>query len=160
MDPKSRTRRRDVVIATSGGAFQPFHYSTGVFGSRFFVELRDNKRLMGVRCPGCRKVYVPPRPLCGPCYLPTSEWVEVGPGGVLAAFTILRFAFLDPETGEKKPVPYGYGFIKLDGADTCFQHFLDLREGRPPKIGMRLRPVFEENRRGNLRDIRHFEPEG
>ncbi|MBI3551384.1 MAG: OB-fold domain-containing protein [Elusimicrobia bacterium] len=112
---------------------------------------------MGVRCPSCRKVYVPPRPLCGPCYRTIDEWVEVGPRGTLAAFTILRFAFLDPETGRRKPVPYGYGFIRLDGADTQLQHFLRIDPQTPPRIGMKVKPVFEDERAGTLRDIRHFE---
>ena len=150
-------KRRDILMFSSGESFQPFHYSVGAFGSRFFAELREKKRFMGVRCPGCKKVYVPPRPVCGPCYLPMTEWVEVGPLGTVIAFTILRFAFIDPETGQKKPVPYGYGFIRLDGADTSLQHFLQVEETRPIHIGMRVRPVFEEVMRGNLRDIRHFE---
>lgn len=77
--------------------------------------------------------------------------------GTIATFTILRFAFIDPETGQKKPVPYGYGLIRLDGADTNFQHFLELPKDGKVAIGMRVRPVFEESRRGNLRDIKHFE---
>ena len=158
MEPRNRPRARDFIVISSGGAFQPFRYSLGRHASKFFEELRDRGRLFGVRCPGCRKVYCPPRAVCGPCWRETGEWVEVGPAGTLTAFTILRFAFIDPETGQTKPVPYGYAFIKLDGADTCFQHFLKIDAARPPKIGMRLAPVFEDERRGTLRDIRHFEP--
>lgn len=156
MEAKNRIKRSDFLTIHSGEAFQPFRYSVGRFGSRFFAELRDHKRIFGVRCTGCSKVYVPPRPLCGPCYKTMSEWVEVGPGGTLTAFTILRFAFIDPETGQKKPVPYGYGFFSLDGASTQFQHFLHVDEDRPPRIGMRVEAVFEESRTGHLRDIRHF----
>ena len=86
-----------------------------------------------------------------------EEWVEVGPMGTLSAFTILRFPFIDPETGEKKPVPYGYGFILLDGASTQFQHFLKIDPDWPPAIGVRVKPVFAENRQGKLSDILHFE---
>jgi len=86
-----------------------------------------------------------------------TEWTEVGPLGTVYSFTILRFSFLDPETGEKKPVPYGYGFIRLDGADTNFQHFLEIPKNNNIKIGARVRPVFADARNGNLRDIRHFE---
>ncbi len=157
MEPKSRIRRKGLLSVASGDAFQPFSYSVGRFASRFFAELREKKRLLGVRCPGCSKVYVPPRPLCGPCWREMSEWVEVGPQGTLAAFTILRFGFVDPETGRKKPVPYGYGFITLDGAGTQLQHFLRVEEGRAPRIGMRVAPVFAENRTGSLGDIVHFE---
>lgn len=155
---KPQLKRRDVLMISSGGAFQPFRYSVGTLGSRFFTELRDKKRFLGLRCPSCAKVYVPPRPVCGPCFRKLEgDWVPVGPGGTVTAFTILRFAFIDPETGRQKPVPYGYGFIKLDGAGTNFQHFLRIDEKRPLKIGMRVVPVFEDQRSGNLRDIRHFE---
>lgn len=154
MEPRSRIK--GLLTVASGEAFQPFRYSVGAFGSRFLAELRDRKRFLAARCGSCGKAYVPPRPVCGPCYRPIDEWKEVGPEGVITAFTILRFAFVDPETGEKKPVPYGYGFIRLDGADTQLQHFLELDPARPPRIGARVRPVFEETRRGNLRDIRHF----
>ncbi len=152
-------KRRDILTFSSGEAFQPFHYSVGAFGTRFFDELKKNRRFMGVRCPGCKKVYVPPRPVCGPCYLPMTEWVPVGPLGTVIAFTMLRFAFIDPETGQKKPVPYGYGFIRLDGADTSLQHFLQVDEKAPIHIGMRVRPILEDVMNGNLRDIRHFEAE-
>ena len=54
MEAENRIRRRDVLTLASGGAFQPFRYSVGRFGSRFFTELRDSKRFWGVRCPGCR----------------------------------------------------------------------------------------------------------
>ena len=156
METRNRFKPSDFIAVKSGTAFQPFRYSVGRHGSRFFKELRDRGRFMAVRCASCRKVYAPPRSLCGPCYRTMEEWLEVGPEGTLVAFTILRFAFIDPETGQKKPVPYGYGFIRLDGADTCFQHFLSLEDEKPPRIGMRVRPVFADQRVGNLRDLRHF----
>ncbi len=157
MEVKNRIRKRDVIFFRSGDAFQPYAYSVGRPGSRFLVELRDNKRFMGLRCGGCKKVYIPPRSICGPCYRPIDDWVEVGPLGTLEAFTILRFPFVDPNTGEKKPVPYGYGFIKLDGAGTNLQHFIKLDGERTVEIGMRVRPVFAVERKGNLKDIVHFE---
>ncbi len=157
MVQKNRLKRSDFIFVESGDAFQPFQYSVGMEGSRFFAEIRDHKKFLGLRCPSCRKVYVPPRKICGPCFKTMEEWVEVGPMGTLSAFTILRFPFIDPETGEKKPVPYGYGFILLDGASTQFQHFLKVDPDWPPSIGIRVKPVFAEDRQGKLSDILHFE---
>jgi len=145
------------LVIHSGEAQQAFRYAVGRYGSRFFMELRDHRRILGIRCPGCRKVYVPPRQVCGPCFRRMDDLVEVAPTGILTAFTILRFSFLDPETGKPKPVPYGYGFIRLDGADNAFQHFIEIRDEGRIKIGVRVRAVFEEERKGNLADIRHFE---
>ena len=121
------------------------------------MALRDEKRLLGIRCPACSKVYVPPRQVCGPCFQNMEECVEVAPTGTLVAYTILRFSFLDPETGKQKPVPYGYGFIRLDGSDNAFQHFIEIRDESRVRIGTRMRAVFSEERHGTLRDIRHFE---
>ena len=147
---------KEYLIIHSGSASQPFKYSVGMHGSKFFTEIRDHKRFLGVRCPKCKKVYIPPRKVCGPCFSEMDDFVEVGPGGVISTFTILRFAFIDPETGVQKPVPYGYGFIKLDGADTLFQHYIDIQDESKVKIGARVVPVFSENRKGTIRDIECF----
>jgi len=68
----------------------------------------------------------------------------------------LRYAFIDPETGEQKPVPYGYGFIQLDGADTFFQHYIEIKDEKKVRIGARVEPVFSEERKGTIKDILYF----
>lgn len=145
------------LVISSGEASQPFSYAVGMHGSKFFKELCDHRRIMAIRCPDCGKVYVPPRKVCGPCFREMTEWVEVGPEGVIGTFTILRYAFIDPETGVQKPVPYGYGFIRFDGADTLFQHYIAIDDERRLRIGARVAPVFAENRKGTIRDIEYFE---
>ncbi len=144
------------LIIESGDDGQPFNYAVGMHGSKFFAEIRDNKRIMGIKCPKCATVYAPPRGVCGKCFVEMDEWVEIGPGGEIGTFTILRYAFIDPETGEPKPIPYGYGFIKLDGADTLFQHYIDLEDESKVKIGARVTAIFSENRKGSIRDIEFF----
>ena len=146
----------DPVIIESGEARQPFTYAVGLHGSRFLQELRDNRRFMAVKCPACQKVYIPPRRVCGACFVEMDEFVEVGPTGSIGTFTILRYAFIDPETGERKPVPYGYGFIRLDGADTLFQHYIDIQDESKLRIGARVVPAFAEGRKGTIKDIRCF----
>lgn len=137
-------------------AVLPFHYSAGRAASRFFAELRDKKRILATRCSSCGKAYVPPRPVCGECYLPLEEWVEVGPGGTLVGYTVVTFPFLDPLTGKPRPIPYGYGFIVLDGAATKIQHFIDETDIGKIRTGMRVEPVFKSERQGNFADIETF----
>ncbi len=143
------------IVIKSGDAMQPFEYSIGMIGSKFFEEIK-NKKILGIKCPECKKVYVPPRKVCGPCFKEMNEFVEVGPGGTIGTFTILRYEFIDPETGERKPVPYGYGFIKLDGADTLFQHYIDITNESGLQIGARVEAVFVDEPKGVIRDIQHF----
>jgi hypothetical protein len=135
---------------------QPFDWAVGRYGSKFLKELRDNKKLVGIKCPKCGFVYMPPRKVCGKCFVAMDELVEVSDKGVIESYTVVYFSFLDPETGKQRPVPYGYGFVKLDGADSCFMHFFEETDLKKLKIGLRAQAVFEENRTGSIADIKHF----
>lgn len=153
----SEENKQKLFTISSGDAEQPYAYAVGTYGSKFLTELRDREQILGIRCPQCRKVYVPVRQICGPCFAEMTELVPVAAEGIIVSYTILRFQFLDPETGEKKPVPYGYGFFKLDGADNNFQHFIEIPEDENRLcIGARVKAVFAEKKQGSLRDIKHF----
>lgn len=148
--------QNEPLIIESGDICQPFRYAVGSYGSVFLNELKENRRFMGIRCPKCRNVYVPPRRVCGECLVEMTDFIQVGPLGRIDTFTILRYAFIDPETGEQKPVPYGYGFIRLDGADTLFQHYIDIQDESRIRIGARVEPVFADQRKGSVRDVLYF----
>ncbi len=133
-----------------------YNYALGRYATRFFQELKDTKRIFGVRCPACRRVYIPPRPVCGICFEPTSEWVQVSDEGVLIGATVVRLPFIDPMTGEQRPVPYGMGIIRLDGADTGMYHFVKETDESKLRVGRRVKANFREPRRGNMLDITSF----
>jgi uncharacterized OB-fold protein len=134
-----------------------YRYAMGAFASRFFQELKNDGRLMGVRCPECERVYIPPRPVCGICFAETSDWVQVSHEGVLVGATVVRLPFIDPMTGERRPVPYGMGIIRLDGASTAMYHFVDETDDTKLRVGRRVRARIRANRQGNMRDIECFE---
>jgi len=133
-----------------------YRFPAGVHYERFFRELKETGRIMGVRCPECERVLVPPRPVCGECFTRTGEWVEVGPKGTVVAHTSIYFPFIDGSTGKPRPIPYGAGLIQLDGAYSGINHILE--EGDPDKlyIGMRVEAVLKEEREGNIGDILYF----
>jgi len=68
-------------------------------------------------------------------------------------------ASLDPATGRPRPIPYTYGYIRMDGADNIFSHLIDETDATRLQVGMRLRAVFKPaaEMTGDIRDIRHFE---
>lgn len=149
--------KQGLFSMSSGDGEQPYNYGVGLYGSKFLAELRDKKQILGIKCPKCSKVYVPPRQVCGPCFTEMNELVPVASEGKIVSYTILRFQFLDPETGEKKPVPYGYGFFKLDGADNNFQHFIEVPQDETRLfIGARVKAVFSDEKHNSLKMIRHF----
>lgn len=133
-----------------------FDYAAGEYASRFMSELRDTGKMLGTRCTNCSRVLVPPRPVCGICAARTGEWVEVGPTGTITGFTVVEIPFIDPMTGVQRPVPYGFAFIKLTGADTNIYHFLEENRHERLHVGMKVEAVFREERVGSMADIVHF----
>jgi uncharacterized OB-fold protein len=134
-----------------------YRFAAGRHAAKFFAALRDEGKVLATR-DADGNVMMPPRPVCGLSSLTMDEWVEVGPGGRLAGATVVYVPFIDPMTGVQRPVPYGFGLIQFDGADTNIYHLLD--ETDPAKIGVgkRVEAVFKprEERVGSLADIRHF----
>ncbi|MCL5885103.1 MAG: OB-fold domain-containing protein [Deltaproteobacteria bacterium] len=133
-----------------------FEYAVGEYATRFFQELKDHGRLTGVRCPECRRVYIPPRPVCGICFEPMTEWVTLSDEGVLVGATVIRLPFVDPMTGKQRPVPYGMGIIRLDGAATGIFHFVDETDETKVRVGRRVKANIRTERQGNLQDIINF----
>jgi uncharacterized OB-fold protein len=132
----------------------PYSYAAGEIGSRFLTELRDHKRILGVRCPSCDRVSVPPRSICVKCFGKLSELVELSDEGTLETFaTVHRAAashHLEP--------PFSFGVVRLDGADSGFVHLIGEAESGQLRIGMRVKAVFADERNGDILDIRYFKP--
>ncbi len=149
-------QKQELLKITSGDSEQPFNWSAGRHGSKFLAALRDEKKILGIKCPKCGFVYALPRQVCGKCFVKMEEMVELSDTGTLITFTVVYFTFIDPDTGKQRPVPYGYAFIKLDGADNFFQHFIEETDPQKIKIGDRMQAVFEEKRKGSLLDIKYF----
>jgi uncharacterized OB-fold protein len=129
-------------------------YYAGKMGSLFYVNLRDKEILIGAKCPKCNKVFWPPRSSCGLCFSELKEVVEIGPLGTVETFTLVTYA----EPVHPRKAPFVCGVIKLDGADTGITHFIDEVEYEKVHIGMRVKPVFAKEKKGNILDIRYFKP--
>ena len=44
----------------------PYSYFAGRVGSKFLTTIRDEQKILGIRCSKCKKVFVPPRQTCPP----------------------------------------------------------------------------------------------
>ena len=137
-------------------AHSNFLVSTGATGTKFLKGIRDNKQIMGITCPSCKKVYVPPRSHCPTCFARMSEWVELSGKGSLTSYTIVRYR----EPYMPKEPPYAYGIIQLDGADTGLTHILGDVAMEDLEVGLRVKPVFKprKDREGSILDIKYFKP--
>jgi len=149
----------ELVTVTSGDLAMPYEWSIGKYGSKFFQEIREHQRFLGIRCPKCGKVMVPPRRICGPCFEKLDDLVELGDAGTIMAFSVVNYPFIDPETGDHRLIPYTYGYINIDGSDNIFSHIINETDVSKIKVGMKVKAVFKnpEEMEGNIKDIRHFE---
>jgi uncharacterized protein len=132
-----------------------YDHALGETASYFFTQIRDHAKIYGRRDAKSGRVLVPPRAFSDQTLEPTREWVEVGPGGRIEAFTIVYEAF----RGLPDP-PYAFGYVMLDGADTAIGGLfkgIDLSD--PPAaakrltIGTRVTTKFAEKRKGEVLDF-------
>jgi hypothetical protein len=133
----------------------PYAWAAGEPATWFYREIAENRKLFGTRCPECRRVLVPARKACSRCFADTTEWVEVGPGGVVKSFTVVHYA--EPSIQPWSP-PSAFGLIQLDRADTAFIHLIAEVELPHIRIGMRVEAVFADEPKGNILDIKYFKP--
>jgi uncharacterized OB-fold protein len=131
-----------------------YEWTVGIAGSRFFTELRDNKKIMGTKCPKCSKVMVPPRIFCEECFVDADEWMEVSSQGELVTF---GDTYLSTD-GQQLDEPWMLGIVRLDGVDGGLIHYIGEAKPEDIKIGMRMEAVFADERQGNIKDIRYFRP--
>jgi uncharacterized OB-fold protein len=132
----------------------PYSWWAGDTASRFFISLRDDKKIIGKKCTRCDRVYVPPRKVCPLCFKENPEWVDVSDEGVVQSFTIARRQL----ASLPKQAPVMFGLVKLDGADTALLHFLNEVDPKDIRIGMRVKAKFADDRTAGIRDIAYFRP--
>jgi hypothetical protein len=133
-----------------------WRYASGAAMERFCLGLSE-KRIEALRCGVCHRRYLPPRPVCGNCRVPLTDWVTVKDEGRLEAWTVLHLPMLDARTGRMRQAPYGMGLIRLDGADTTINHYLAESDPAQLSIGLRVRAVWRSELRGAMDDMMHFE---
>ncbi len=133
----------------------PNQYFVGRVGSKFIISLRDENKILGVKCNTCNKVFVPPREYCEKCLEKLDEnWVELGNEGEITNYTVVNYN----DKHLPRRAPYILAQIKLDGADTPLTHIVAGIAPERVKVGLRVRAVYAEETTNTILDIDHFEP--
>lgn len=132
-------------------------YTLGIAGEKFFVEIKENERILGAKCQRCGKVFLPPRLYCEECFHKLVEWVNVGKKGVVYTFTV---ATVDVN-GAKLKEPAIYALIKFSGVEGGLLHKLSEVKPGDVEIGLPVVAVFKPRaeRTGSINDIKYFKPE-
>jgi uncharacterized OB-fold protein len=132
-------------------------HSASIQETRYLLGLQDGK-LIGQRCPVCRKVYIPPRAACPVDGVPTDEEIHLPDTGVVTTFCIVNVPF----PGQRIKPPYVAAYVLLDGADIAFLHLILDCPAEDVRMGMRVRAVWKppEEWVPGLQNITHFRPTG
>jgi hypothetical protein len=148
-------RQSQELLVMDGRIKVPYSWSAGEVGTSYLESLRDERKFLGTRCGECGIVYHIPRMHCPDCFAECERYVELGSEGELVTYTVVRRHH--PQLSVLEP-PFGYGVIKLDGADTGFVHLLYEFDEGELKAGARLEAVFADEREGSVLDVRYFRP--
>lgn len=92
------------------------------------------------RCTACGNYIFYPRSNCPFCLSPELEWKQVSGNGTLYTFTIARRPTAPPFADE---VPQKLAVVELDEGPRLTSTLVNLPEDQI-KIGMRLKPVFDD----------------
>jgi uncharacterized protein len=131
----------------------PFSRTTGPVIGAFLTGLRE-RVLIGIRGDDGR-VLIPPTEYDPTTGADLSELVEVGPGGVVDTWAWVR----SPMPKHPLDRPFAWAQIQLDGADTAMLHAVDTGSIDAMSSGLRVVPVWAEEREGHINDITCFVPE-
>ena len=145
---------KDDAFVIEGKMALPYQYFAGRTGSRFLIALRDEKKILGIKCPGCNKVNVPPRSSCEHSVTDKcTEWVELPGTGTVTGFTVIRYE----EPYQPAKPPYILAMIRLDHADGGLVHIVKGMEPEKMTVGLKVRAVFANKPTNTIMDLAHFE---
>jgi len=147
-------REGNRYLQSNEAMFTFYKRSKGEF-SKYFLGLKEEKKIYGAKCPKCGLVRVPPFEL----YCPDCDFVEVQPiemaqEGVMNSTPPITYF---GHSLMQHQVPFGRGRVMLDGADTALPIHVYTTKGvltpRVFKKGTRVKVIFRQDRIGNPRDI-------
>ncbi len=126
-----------------------------------FLDGMKEEKIIGSRCPKCSRILVPARSYCPRCYDEVHSFVEVSQVGSIVSWALTEYEYFGMPT---KP-PFIGALIRLDGTDSNFLHLIggiDLSDSelvrRTVKNGMKVKAVWNVDKKGHILDIKYFTP--
>ena len=134
-----------------------FSWSVGNFMEGFFDGLKSGK-FMGVKCPECGRVYLPPRMICERCFARNEEWVELPSKGTVKSFTVARVKVGEDGELVDLDAPELIGMVKHEGADTCIVARIEGLDTEEAGVGMQVTAVLDQSAENVLNVLSHYVP--
>jgi len=132
-----------------------YRYKFNVSHLQPFLQKLKEKKLVGLQCSSCNRVFFVPKIVCGKCLVKPDRWVDLRDTATIATYTITYVK--DAETGEiiQKPIVC----VRQDGCDTT--HLVEMSPDThydEVYIGMPVKVMWKDEAVGNLDDIEYYKP--
>lgn len=133
-------------------------FASGPHMGKWFQGLKE-KKFYATKCPSCGRTQLPPREVCAVCVIRSDDFIEVGPTATVNNIDLVYYASPDPLTGHVRSTPYVTLYLWMEGStpSECLSFELSPRDIDRIKIGMKVRPVWNEVRTGGIHDLLYFE---
>ena len=134
---------------------------TRPFNDHSFASFLSEKRLMGSRCGGCQRLFVPPRAMCPACHGADLEWERLPETGKLVACTHMTLVAPDlAEQGYGRDNPCCVGVVELQAHVRIVARLEQTdRLGRLPiPVGLPVRVLFPEHEPSTEKPATHTHP--
>jgi uncharacterized OB-fold protein len=143
---------QDEVLSAPLVIEYPFSRTTGPVVGAFMTGLREGI-LVGIRGSDGR-VLVPPTEYDPRTGEDLTQMVEVGPAGTVTTWAWVRAPM------PKHPLdrPFAWALIRPDGADTAMLGAVDAGVLEAMRTGLRVEPVWAEEREGHIGDLSCWRP--
>jgi len=141
------------IVYQYGEIKMDYLHPAGEIREKCLLALKETKFLASY-CPKCHRTFFPARSYCQYCFEALNELVEIPQEGILKSFTVCYRSQDDEQLAQ----PVIYGLIEISGASELLLHYLGGIHPDQLKIGLKLKPVFRENREGQITDIAYFTP--
>ena len=132
------------------------------FSVSAFQRFLDQRKLVGVSCGACGRVYVPPRSICSACPDARMELRELSGRGTLAGYTSIYVApTAMVAQGFGRDNPYLTGIVTLEEGPRLSARLagMDARQPEGIAIGTALQADFLEQQEGEeTRTVLVFHP--
>ncbi|MFX1297471.1 MAG: Zn-ribbon domain-containing OB-fold protein [Promethearchaeota archaeon] len=152
----SYVKKEYVRTRTMPGAWylSSYKFKFNITHMQPFLKKLKEKKVVGLECSGCNRVFFPPRQVCGKCFIKPDRWTDLRDTGRVATYTIVYVK--DPETGEtlERPVVC----VQQDNSHTT--HLVNLSpevDFKDTYIGMPVKIHWAEERTGGLMDIEYYD---
>lgn len=141
-------------VATSHD-YSAYSYVKDAEGMNIFIKGLKDKKIIGVKCKSCSRVYVPPIPFCGKCFEEldlTADLVELKDEGKIVYYSI-GYADIRGNPYEEPNIAVA---IQFSGSDSFWMTRLQAKP-EEVEVGVPVRIVWKEQRTAALSDIERWE---